>query len=315
MSIVIGCSCNLGMGNTGEFNCQDLFGLTRGVAVMETIASDLSRNRIDISTAIGTSFSDLLTESDKTKRLFPITGLRNVDYPKEETQYETDNTGQKERIRKGIQSFMAEKWKVSNVFVSKVQQGECGRKSIYYITDNGVVGVKKTEGASTYWYPLEVQAFDADYVPRKGDAVEKMMLGFDQDVNLNVGELWMLTWDDLGIDIEDMVGLFDANFTEVTAPAADTPVLGDTQVEYRLTTDYGSGVADIQNIAGQVVADFQLYNNTTAADITVTAALVVTEVAGTKYTFSYTSQTVADSLTLSFVTASGYEGEVTFVQP
>lgn len=313
MSLVIGCDCATGMGNTGLPNCQELFGLSLGLGLTPMVASDLTPNRIDISAPLGaTTFTDLLTQTDKTKRIYPIIDLKNVDFPKEETQYETDNTNQKARIRDGIQSYTGEKWEVSNVFVSKLQQARCSRNGNYLFTRNGVVGVKKNVGGTDYLYPIEVNAFDSQYMFDKGDAVSKAMITFDFSTKVNIGELWMLRWEDVNTDIDSMIGLLDANFTQVSAPAADTPIVGQTTAEYKLRTDYGTGTTDAQNIPGQIATDFELYNNTAAA---LASIVTVTEVADTKYTFVWTSETPADSLTLRFKTASGFEGEIDLVQP
>lgn len=92
MSLVLGCSCNTGNGNTGLPNCVEQFGLASGVALQNMVANDGTLNQIDIDVAaLTTEWSSLLTQSNRTKRIYPITKLKNVDFPLEDTQYETDN--------------------------------------------------------------------------------------------------------------------------------------------------------------------------------------------------------------------------------
>ena len=104
MSLVLGCSCNTGNGNTGLPNCVEQFGLASGIALQNIVANDGTVNKINIDVAsITTEWTALLANANRTKRIYPITKLKNVDFPLEDTQFETDNTNQKERIREGIQ--------------------------------------------------------------------------------------------------------------------------------------------------------------------------------------------------------------------
>lgn len=168
MSLIIGCSCDGGNGNTGLPNCSEQFGLAIGLGVQNMIAKDGVANTYDLTSAFGTSFVDSLTDADKSKRMFPITDIRNVDFPKEDTQYQTDNAGQKEEVREGIQSFAAEKWKVPAAFDLKLKQMKCNRNGVWIYTRSGVVGVKKsdysTAGSETHtWSPIEITAFAPDW--------------------------------------------------------------------------------------------------------------------------------------------------------
>lgn len=135
------------------------------------------------------------------------------------------------------------------------------------------------------------------------------MIPFDFNATVAIGELWMVTWSDLNTTYEAMLGLQDANFTQIAAPVVN---VGNTDLEYRLTTDYGSGLMDSQTIDGLVLADFALFNNTTGLAVTITS---VTETADDKYTIVYVSETATDSMTLSLVTSTGYEGSVTYAEP
>lgn len=303
MSLVLGCACNTGNGNTGLPNCVEQFGLASGLALQPIVANDGSLNRINLAVAsITTEWTSLLTQTNRTKRIYPITGLKNVDFPKEDTQYETDNTNQKEKVRDGVQSFVGQKWKVSPVFVSKVRQGICSRNGAWILTPNGVVGVKKSDG---YWYPIEVAALDAQYMFQKGDAVSKMNLTFDFEVNVNVGELWLVSWSDLNTTYAAQVGLIDVNFEETTAPSSD---LTNTTFGLRLTTDYGQGLLNNQTVDGLTSASFTIYNETASASIT---PVSVTEVADDEYTFVIPDQTASDVVSITLVTSTGYEGSTT----
>jgi hypothetical protein len=303
MAIVVGCACDTGNGNTGTPNCVELFGLAQGIGIVNINDSLGVANKLALTTGIGAALTAKLTASDVTQRLYPLTGLRNVDFPLEDTQYETDNTGQKEVIRQGIQSFTAEKWKVSPVLVSKIKQGICARNGAYIFTANGVVGIK----VGTDLFPIEVNSLDARYMFAKGDAVAKMMVSFDFDTTVNVGQLWMISWDDLGINPTSVKGLVDANLKQLSTATAT----GVTTAVVEVTTDYGNGIP-AQNVHGLVLADFEVRNMTTNLVITATS---VTENVGVSYTIVHPAATTGQKVKYSVKTTTGYEGSVTVTQP
>lgn len=303
MAIVVGCACDTGNGNTGTPNCVELFGLAQGMGIINMYDSLGNSNSLPLTSGFNTAFTNKLTISDASTRIYPLTGLRNVDFPLEDTQYETDNTGQKEVIRQGIQSFMAEKWKVSPVLVSKIKQGICSRNGVYLFTSNGVIGVKSGNDL----YPIEVNSLDAKYMFAKGDAVAKMMVSFDFDTTVNVGNLWMVTWGDLGLNPATIKGLIDVNVTQLTTATAT----GVTTANLQLITDYANGIP-AQNVSGLVLADFEVRNMTTNLVITATS---VTETPGVSYTVVHPAATTGQKVRYSVKTTTGFEGSVTVTQP
>ena len=109
--------------------------------------------------------------------------------------------------------------------------------------------------------------------------------------------------------INDVAGLIDLNYTVVDAPADGGT---NTTVGYSLTTDYGYGNPETQNVDGLVPTDFEALNVTTGLTIAIGG---VVETADTKYVFTLPSQTTADVVKISVKTTTGFEGSVTFVQP
>lgn len=311
MANIIGCSCDNGNGNTGLPECKELFGVAIGFGFQRMVAKDGTLNRIDLSVpSLGTVFSDLITDADKTKRLFPITDIRNVDFPKEDTQYATATGGQKEELRDGIQSVTAEKWLVPPAYDLKMKQMKCNRNGTFTFSRAGVQGVKRLDATDGkyYWSPIEINAFAPNYKLRTDEAREMEMLPFDYNETTNVGEFWMVKWEDLGITYEQMIGLLDANFAEVTAPSAAASV---TTIEFSLSSDYGAGLFVDTIIDGQETADFSVVNSLGAP----VAALLAVEVPDDKYTLTYTQETPGETMTASMVLASGYEGSYSYVEP
>lgn len=300
MSLILGCACDDGNGNTGKTNCVDVFRYAQGFGIQNIVANDGTLNQIDLAVAsITTEWSDLLTNANRTKRLYPIKPLRNVLFPKEDTQYETDNTGQKTRVRDGAQSVTAEEWEVSNVYVSKIRQAICPRNGVWIYTKTGVIGLKDSDGK---FNPIEISAFDANYHFPDGTQTAKMMMAFDFAASVDVAQLWLVSYEDLNTTYNAQMGLIDVNFEEIDAPSAGS-------IGLRLTTDYGQGLLNNQTVDGLVTANFTVTANGVAV-----VGLAVTEVADDKYTISYTAETPGDTMVVTVSTSTGFEGSYTYTE-
>lgn len=304
MAILVGCSCGSGNGNTGLPQCISNLGITIGNGIQQMVADDGTRNGYDLSASLGTKFVDSLTETDVTKRMYPLRDFKNMDFPKEDTQYATNTDGSKTFLREGIQSFTAELHDVPAGFDSKLQNMKCKNNGVWGFSVEGVYGML----VGTMWYPININSFAPTFKMRTPAAPQMEMVAYDWDGTANAGQLWLVPWADLGTTYDAMLGLLDVNYEVTNAPVAGLT----TSVSYRLTTDYGSGLLTAQTVDGLVLADFAAYNETTDLAVTITS---VTEVADDDYDFILPSQTAADVIRISLVTSSGYEGIVTFVEP
>ncbi len=302
MAILVGCSCGSGNGNTGLPQCISNLGITIGNGIQQMVADDGTRNGYDLSASLGTKFVDSLTDTDVTKRMYPLRDFKNMDFPKEDTQYATNTDGSKTFLREGIQSFTAELHDVPAGFDSKLQNMKCKNNGAWGFSVEGVYGML----VGTMWYPININSFAPTFKMRTPAAPQMEMVAYDWDGTANAGQLWLVPWADLGTTYDAMVGLLDVNYEVTNAPVAGLT----TSVSYRLTTDFGFLTA--QTVDGLVLADFAAYNETTDLAVTITS---VTEVADDDYDFILPSQTAADVIRISLVTSSGYEGIVTFVEP
>lgn len=305
MSNVLGCAFR----NTGlPSDCPTLFGLESGFGMQKVIADDGTANGFDISASIGTAFIDAFTLQDASKRIFPVTGILNVDQPQEEDQFESDNQNQKTFLRTGILSYAGYIPEVGPVYADKLNGARCVRRPAKYsFTPNGVVGLKQ----GTTWVPIPVKGFSAQWMPRKGDAVEKVNIVYDYDLAVQLGELWLMSYDDLGITIQDiqLAGLQDVEYLETVVPAAGAT----TTASYQLRTDYGEGYVDNQNVPGLATGDFILTNRTSGLPIVLTTA---TELADVDYAFVWPTQTPGDIIRIEIdTTLVDYEGFIDIIEP
>lgn len=305
MANVAGCTCGNVHGNTGTPNCSPLIKKALGLGVMSVVANGGTVNRIDLTDLSSYSLFTELKNPDRTKRIYPITDLRNVTHPDEAEQYATDSAGGKIEVRDVVYRFACEKWEVSPAYVQKLKNGKCNRNGVFLFNADGMVGLRR----GTDLYPIEIKAYAPKYSHATDADPSKLMLSFDYAQNTNIGELWLISWEELAMTINDVAGLIDLNYTVV-----DVPVDGgtNTTVSYSLTTDYGYGNPETQNVEGLTTADFSALNVTTGLTVVLVS---VVETADTKYTFTLPSQTTADVIKISAVTDSGFEGSVTFVQP
>ena len=302
---VAGCTCGNVHGNTGTPNCSPLIKKALGLGVMSVVANGGTVNRIDLTDLPSYDLGSELQNTDRTKRIYPIMDLRNVTHPDEAEQYATDSAGGKIEVRDVVYRFAAEKWEVSPVYVQKLKTGKCNRNGVWLFNANGMVGLRR----GTDLYPIEIKAYAPKYSHATDADPSKLMLSFDYAQNTNIGELWLISWAELGITINDVTGLIDLNYTVVDVPANGGV---DTIVGYSLTTDYGYGNPETQNVDGLVPTDFEALNVTTGLPITFVS---VVKTADTKYVFTLPSQTTADVVKISVKTTTGFEGSVTFVQP
>lgn len=294
MAINDACLCGTGMNNTGLVTCIKGFKKTTGFLIVPILANDGTRNSIDLSTTI--DMTAKVQHIDPSKRFYPVNDLKDVELPTAESRFETAKDGSKFKLADGIKSFKATIYEAGSMFASKLQGVSCEKYGVYlYDIDGNLRGVKD----GNLLYPVEIGGWDAIFMDATDDNVSKIQIQFDFDILLKISRYWILSSTDLGVNPNDLLGLVDANITEVSSGATSTVVT--------ITSDYGSGL-DALPIVGLVTADFSGYNDTDSASVSVTVAESTT-IDG-QYTITYTSQTVADLVTFKVLPSSGYEGSI-----
>lgn len=294
MAINDACLCGTGMNNTGLVTCIKGFKKTTGFLIVPILANDGTRNSIDLSTAI--NMDSYIKNVDPSKRFYPVNDLKDVELPTAESRFETAKDGSKFKLADGIKSFKAVIYEAGSMFASKLQGVSCEKYGVYlYDIDGNLRGVKD----GNLLYPIEIGGWDAIFMDATDDNVSKIQIQFDFDILLKISRYWILSSTDLGVNPNTLLGLVDANLTEVSSGATSTVLT--------ISSDYGSGLTALP-IVGLVTADFSAYNDTDAASVSLTVAESTT-VDG-EYTLTYTSQTVADKVTIKVLPASGYEGSV-----
>ena len=298
----IGCNCASGLSNTGRPNCVSLQSVTSKLIMVPLLATDGTANFLDLSAPLPT-WATLINEADASKRWFPLPNFENVELPKADSQFEEANSGRMVFLRQGKRSFAGELWAEDSTptLLGKLQNNRCVDFGVYIVDVNGnLVGSKHDGGL----YPITVDnpSFNPTFTFATDSTTQKIMLGFDFDRLFDESTMYMITPTEAGINFNDLNGLVDVNLINEVVAAGD--------VTFDAVLDYGTALNPIK-FSGAMTADFSLYNNSTVASVTITAAENL-PLEG-NYTVTYVAGvTAGDSLTLTVV-KSGFDGELTYV--
>jgi hypothetical protein len=294
MAINDACLCGTGMNNTGLVNCIKGFKKTTGFLIVPMFSNDGFRNSINLSPGI--NLQNKVKHTDPSSRFYPVNDLKDVELPTAESRFETAKDGSKFKLADGIKSFKAVIYEGGSMFASKLQGVSCKKYGVYlYDIDGNLRGIKEDDEL----YPIEIGGWDTIFMDATDDNVSKIQIQFDFDILLKISKYWILSAADLGVNPNTLLGLVDANLSEVSSDATTTVLT--------ISSDYGSGLSALP-IVGLTTADFSAYNDTDAASLSVTVAESTT-IDG-EYTITYTAQTAADLVTFKVLPASGFEGEI-----
>ncbi len=297
----LGCNCDMGLSNTGVPACVPIQSVTSTLIMVPLKSNAGVDNAIDLSVAVPT-WSTLVNQSDESQRWFPLPQFENVELPKADSQFEEANSGRKAFLRQGVRSFSGELWAddSSPTLLSKLQNNRCVEFGVYIIDVNGnLVGSKV--GDKLYPIAVDNPSFDPKYMFATDSTISKIMVGFDFYRLFDEGTMYMITPEEAGINFNDLEGLIDVNFADLTQVA-------NTSVTFNAEFDYGTAYNPIK-LKGLVASDFELYNNTTSTSETIGSATENLPLEG-NYTIAFAFVS-AESYTLS-ISKDGYDGEVTF---
>ena len=247
---MLGCKCDAGLSNTGKPNCVTLQSVTSKMVMVALEDGTGVKNFVDV-TALPT-WSDLINEADASKRWFPLPIFENVELPKADSIFEEAPSGRKQFIRQGKRSFAGELWSETPQLLGKINDNRCVEFGVYMIDVNGnLIGSK--EGDKLYPIPVDNQSFEAKLMFSTDTTVQKIMVSFDFYRLFDEASLWLITPEESGVDFNELEGLLDVNFSEVSHTT--------DELVAKLTLDYGTAVNPLQ-VKGLVLADFSAVDST-----------------------------------------------------
>lgn len=295
---MLGCNCDAGLANTGRPGCVPLQSVTSKLIMVPLMANDGTLNGIDLTAALPT-WSDLINESDASKRWFPLPAFENVEMPKADSQFEEANSGRMAFLRQGKRSFAGELWGDDSTptMLGKLNAGRCVQFGVYIVDVNGAL-IGSKQGGYLYPIPVDEQSFDPKWMVATDSTVQKIMVGFDFDRLFDDSTMYMITATEAGINFNSLSGLIDINVVNDVVTA--------TTLTFDAVLDYGTALNPIK-AQGLVSGDFTLTNTTTTLPVSVTAV----ENTPGNYTLTYVAQTNGEGASL-VIAKPGYLGTFTY---
>lgn len=297
----LGCNCEAGLSNTGQPNCVPIFSVTSGLIMVPLKANDGTLNGLDLSASVPV-WSDLINETDSSKRWFPIGAFENVELPKADSQFEEANSGKMAFLRQGKRSFSGELWSEDSTptLLGKLQLNRCVDFGVYIVDVNGNLIGSKADG---YLYPIPVDnpSFDPRFMFATDSTVQKLMVGFDVDRLFDESTMYMVTPEEAGINFNDLDGLVDVNLTEDSLSA--------TTLVTTATFDYGTAYNPLKYKGAGSPSDWDIYDSTGA--VVVGGVGAVSEAPDGTYSITLVGLSVGDVYELR-TSKDGFEGKLTF---
>ena len=298
------CLCGTGLGNLGLSSCVVNRNVTNKLFFVPVYDSTGVKNKLDLTGTINeATIIALINQSDASKRWYLSPVFENVVKATADTTFEEAPSQRKKRIKAGKKSFSAEHWDVSPQLEGKYNEYLCGGWGVIELDIDGNIIGKKV-GTDLYPIPVDGDSFDVKYVDPTDAATSKLMVSFDYNRLMKSEELWLISADELGADLNDQDGLKDVELEFVSKTS--------TQVVVNATLSYGTAV-QLLKVKGLLAADFALYNNTLSASHTIATVTEGTGANEGQYTITYAAITGSvDNLTLSMA-KDGYVGKLDYV--
>lgn len=298
------CLCGTGLGNLGLSSCVVNRNVTNKLFFVPVYDSTGVKNKLDLTGTINeATIIALINQSDASKRWYLSPVFENVVKATADTTFEEAPSQRKKRIKAGKKSFSAEHWDVAPQLEGKYNEYLCGGWGVIELDIDGNLIGKKV-GTDLYPIPVDGDSFDVKYVDPTDAATSKLMVSFDYNRLMKSEELWLISADELGADLNDQDGLKDVELEFVSKTS--------TQVVVNATLSYGTAV-QLLKVKGLLAADFALYNNTLSASHTIATVTEGTGANEGQYTITYVAITGSvDNLTLSMA-KDGYVGKLDYV--
>lgn len=284
------CSCTTSLANTGAPSSQRVISIGIKLIAVPLIADDGSLNHISNVDVIDETFVNAkLNNVDKSKRWFPLGEFVNVAETREEVNYQQFDDGTRVGTRKGLRTWSGMLLSHSSRYLAKLEGLFCQRFGIFTVDNCGnLVGDISNDGAKLYPIAVNNEAFIATLQKATFTEAGGIMLTFDFRQSVQDKNLRQINASEMSVDMLRIEGLRD-----VASVISSITTDGFTAA---LTLPFDEFLGSALPATGWVLADFDLYNITTAASITISS---VTESGSTGvYAFVIPTQTTADVLRL-----------------
>ena len=287
------CSCNATLNNTGTLGCPSIFAVAR----MPIFTHDLDATGATFRKAIAdiktlSTFEPMFNVATAPKsRLYPWPLVDNVENTKDDTVYQTLNSGDRVRIKEGARNITMYIPNGDTELLGRLKQAECAGKGVYLIDLDGNFVYSTRGNNDTYAYPIRIakNTLDVTMMPATYSETQMLKVTFQVELAEKDEYLRYIPADELDWTIDDVYGL---------VPIFGTVVGSITTTTFTIDVFAKNGTSENVPLTDLVAGDFDLYNVTDSASVSISTCVESTTVEG-RYTFTYTAQTSADVLRLT----------------
>ena len=283
--------CSSAYVNSGIDRCAVSPQIIRHIVFVPLYDSAGNKNELDLSTLDENTIPDLLNESDRTKRWYPLREVDNFESEREDPSTEDLESGVPLFLREGNRPFTVVKKQgaVPFQFVEFINSKRCGEWGVIFVdVDGRLIGNNQKDG---FLRPMPIQSNQAyaTYIFPNDSTYRGININFMARVGEKDEWLGIVSREAFGdYNPFEMKGLYEVLPEIVSAD--------DSSIEIKLFTRYGALDQPIP-VQGITDADLTLQNLTQSSSVTIDT---VTEIAPGEYTISYaTGVTVGDDLQLN----------------
>jgi len=247
------CSCDeLGIPNTG-FDCFLDPAVATGIWLVPYFDSDGNVYTIDCADSPfdKTYFDGLVNETDKSKRLYPLPAVDNVEDVRADSVVFTTSGGVNKVVRAGTRTFTGLLFDSPAFLINSLESVGCTDFGVYFIDLNGnIIGNSKFEADKLAPFRIQKGTIDPTYIKSTDDQPSSIQFKFDFDRNEQDKNIGGISANDITYSPSLVTGLLDIN--------AGTPSgISSTGFTIATTTDYGD-VCSPGSLKGAVVGDWVL---------------------------------------------------------
>jgi hypothetical protein len=298
------CLCGV-MPTFGQPGCYQTMGYPVKIGFQDVKDSTGASNGILPTDTLNHSFiSGLINNADTSKRLMLTPSVVNFTGNREEMlTYTANNVNYKaSEGNRPVQFEIIEG--ATPQLLGELKKLECRNIMFYGITDESQLTGNGKDANLLRGYKIEKGTFDARFVGNQREDTARIVVSFVISIVEKDEDAAFIAYDPNstldGILLVDLLSYVDLIPVVMSLPLSPLPTT--TGFVSKIDTIYGAKY-DSAVFAGGVLADFTLYNETTASSVTITS---VTEAPDGTYTFVIPAQSSADVLTLTFVKLGFY---------
>ena len=291
------CSCKTGMGNHGQPSCIDTFARDARLMFVQYKSDAGVINSIKSTDTLDQTFWDgKFNNTDISQRFFLTPTINSVVGERAES-VKQDVDGISFNVRQGVRTYDGTFYGgvASPEYQAALETMSCQTVGFFIVDVAGnIIGMENDITGDLDPILIQRNTLDVMYKFPTASEVQSMKILFNYEENESDADLAFVGKDNISVDMLTQSAMSTVVFSAATA-------ISTTGFTTTMSFLYGE-VFEKAAYEGAVVGDFTLFNETTAASVTV---LTAPESPAGTYALTFAAQTAADILTLSYQKATG----------